>query len=107
MESLQDVADAARIAELAGISDSNRNDAGMNELMDEVRANRTEVQLLASKVGRMTINVARSTLYPQYLVSRGRNILYSPPQTLSYLLSLTHYCKTEPMRTVTVRPRVN
>ena len=60
MESLQDITDASRIAELPGVTDTNTNDAGMKELMDAVRANHTEVQLLVLKVGRMTINVARS-----------------------------------------------
>ena len=49
MESLQDIADAARIAELAGVTDTSTNDAGMKELMDAVRANRAEVQLLVRR----------------------------------------------------------
>jgi len=84
VESLQDIVDVARIAELAGVTDTSTNDAGMKELMDEVRASRTEVQQLASKVGRMTINVAKSrSPTPEYRIP-DRRVTFAEPSPSNF-----------------------
>ena len=56
----------------------------MKELMEAVRANRTEVQLLASKVGRMTINVARSCSPTSEYRVEDREVTFAEPPSRNF-----------------------
>ena len=61
LETISDVAEAAKIAETAGISAGDLNDAGVTALMNEVRASRAEVQQMASYHDHQHRNVAQRT----------------------------------------------
>jgi len=60
LKSINDVAEAAKIAETAGISAGDLDEAGVTALMEEVRASRAEVQQMASKLARMSVGAVGS-----------------------------------------------
>ena len=58
--SMGEILEAAKFAETTGIAGAGAGGGDWSELMDEVRASRSEVQQLATRVNRLTTNVVQS-----------------------------------------------
>ena len=77
LKSINDVAEAAKIAETAGISAGDLDEAGVTALMEEVRASRAEVQQMASKLARMSVGVVGSRSPTPDRRTTGRRVAFA------------------------------
>ena len=98
--SMGEILEAARFAETTGIAGAGAGGGDWSELMDEVRASRSEVQQLATRVNRLTTNVvqSRSPTPDRRAASR------TPPRQVTFARSPD---RREPRPQETTLPRSN